>query len=120
MNLDEWRTVQETEPATPRQVGAVMGEFKRLGYGRAHYDRTARLAVTARILGLDVLASTKGLTMGEAGSLMTALRGFASRAALDARFPSPAARKARDRAQYREALAGCLAACDVLPWDRAA
>ena len=128
MNLAEWRTVQETELASPRQRGAVMGQFTRLGYGRA--DRAARLAVAARILGLDDLASTGDLTTGQAGMLLGTLSGFASRAGLASEFPSPAARKARRRARqpfpvadpqpFREALAECIAACGTLPWDRVA
>ena len=128
MNLAEWRTVQETELASPRQRGAVMGQFTRLGYGRA--DRAARLAVAARILGLDDLASTGDLTTGQAGMLLGTLSGFASRAGLGAEFPSPAARKARRRARqpfpgvdpppFKEALAECIAACGTLPWDRVA
>jgi hypothetical protein len=129
MTLDEWRTVQETEPATPRQRGAVMGQFTQLGYHR-RYDRAARLAVAARILGLDGLATTSDLTTGQAGMLLGTLSGFASRAALDAEFPSPATRKARRRARqpfpgadplpFKKALAECIAACGTLPWDRVA
>lgn len=59
-----------TEPATPTQVGAVIGEFDRLGI----YQRDERLALSAALLGLAELASTNDLTMGQAGKLVGILR----------------------------------------------
>jgi hypothetical protein len=60
-------------PLTGRQLGAVHGEFRRLGF-HPWYDRTARLELSAAVLGLDMLESTKSLTLGEAGQLVRALR----------------------------------------------
>jgi len=71
----------ETEPATGMQRGAVLGEFTRLGYARA--DRAERLAVSAELLGLDGLGSTRDLVMGQAGWLYRQLQDTASRAELD-------------------------------------
>lgn len=76
------------EPLTPAQLGAIRGEFARLGY-RDPYDRGARLAASARLLALDGLDSTKALTMGQAGCLYRQLCGFASRADLAAAVTVP-------------------------------
>lgn len=70
MNREEWNHVLESEPATPNQVGAIHGEFRRLGIG----DRDKRLAITAELLGLGELDSTTDLVMGEAGRLIGILR----------------------------------------------
>ena len=81
MTLEEWHEVLATEPATPRQVGAVMGEMHRLGLADPA-DRAERLAVCAELLGLDDLASTRDLTMGEAGELLRLLQDCRMRAGL--------------------------------------
>lgn len=87
MNLAEFRERLETEPLTGPQLGAIMREWRRLGLdGPA--DRGERLAVTAALAGLDGLASTCELTMGQAGLVLRALRGCAARADL----PDPAGR----------------------------
>lgn len=59
-----------TQPATRAQVGAVIGEFERLGI----HGRGQRLMITAALLGHDELASTGELMMGEAGKLVGILR----------------------------------------------
>lgn len=80
MNLSEWHQVLATEPATPNQVGRIRAEFGRLGItGRAE-----RLAITAALLDLDDLGSTRDLTMGEAGRLCGLLPLVGDRAELDA------------------------------------
>lgn len=78
----------ETWPLTAAQLGAIRGEFARLGY-RDPYDRDARLTASARLLALGGLDSTKALTMGQAGCLYRQLCGFASRADLDAAVTVP-------------------------------
>jgi len=69
--------VLETEPATPSQVGVVVGQFERLGFTR--HDRAERLAISAAFLGLDGLESTKDLTKGQAGKLYSLLLGIGDR-----------------------------------------
>jgi hypothetical protein len=70
MTRDEYLHVLATEPATSTQVGAIIGEFDRLGItGRAE-----RLAISAELLGLDGLDSTADLTQGQAGYLVNLLR----------------------------------------------
>src|ERR1039457_2577915 len=78
MTRDEWGAVLAVEPLTPAQLGAVGHELRRLGF-RGRYDRPARLAASAALLGLGELDSTKSLTMGQAGQLLRVLRGFAGR-----------------------------------------
>jgi hypothetical protein len=63
----------DTEPLTPGQLGAIHGEFTRLGY-RDPRDRAARLAVTATLARCAPIATTKDLTAGEAGRAVGALR----------------------------------------------
>lgn len=83
MNREEYLAMLDTEPATPTQRGAVMGEFARLGF-HPRRDRAERLAACARLLGLDALDSTAGLTMGQAGQLVNTLRHVRDRAELAA------------------------------------
>lgn len=67
------RTRRPTDPLTATQLGAVHGEFERLGFGRE--DRADRLAISAALAGYPgELESTKDLTMGEAGKLIGILR----------------------------------------------
>lgn len=79
MTWDEWNAELATRPATPEQVGALAGQFRRLGL---EHDRPRRLAVCAAMLGRDGLASTRGLSQGEAGQLIRLLGGHASAASL--------------------------------------
>ena len=74
MNRAEYLRMIAIEPATPNQVGAVHGEFRRLGLDG---DRPARLAAAAALLGLDDLGSSRDLSMGQAGYLIHTLRGLA-------------------------------------------
>lgn len=80
MTRDELNQVLATEPATRTQVGAVLGEFGRLGVA----DRAERLALSAQLLGLDALGSTADLVMGDAGRLITMLRRTRDRVELPA------------------------------------
>jgi hypothetical protein len=82
MTKDEWNAVLETESATPKQVGVVRREFERLGFKEV--DRAERLAISAALVGLDSLTSTKDLTMGQAGKLYSTLIGVANRDELQA------------------------------------
>lgn len=82
MTRDEWHQVLATEPATPDQLGAVMGEFRRLGFDH-QADRAERLAACAALLGLDGLDSIRDLVMGQAGQLVHALREVTDRAELE-------------------------------------
>jgi hypothetical protein len=62
----------DTEPLTLAQLGAVHGEFRRLGFGPA--DRAERLEVTAGLARAGgPVGSTRELTMGEAGRVIRAL-----------------------------------------------
>jgi hypothetical protein len=78
MTRVEYLEMLATEPATPMQVGAIMGEFDRLGVA----DRAERLALSAELLGLDELDSTTDLMMGEAGRLVGILRSTRDRVEL--------------------------------------
>lgn len=78
MNRDEYLVVLATEPATATQVGAIIGEFGRLGVD----DRAERLAITAALLGLENVSSTTDLVMGDAGRLVAMLRRTHDRAEL--------------------------------------
>jgi hypothetical protein len=92
LTRDEWNAVLATEPATSAQLGAVMHEFRRLGF--AEGDRGERLAVSGAVLGLDALGSTRDLTMGQAGQLVRALMAYTERGSLPVsprRTPSPVA-----------------------------
>lgn len=96
MTRDEYLVILATARATANQVGAILGEFERLGFGDA--DRAERLAVTAVVLGLDELASTRDLTMGEAGRLLRMLQHCPDRSSL----PAPAAADDQDQASDGE------------------
>jgi hypothetical protein len=91
MNQDEWHAMLATEPASSTQVGAVRGEFARLGFRQA--DRAERLAVSAALVGRDRLESTADLVMGEAGQLIKALRQFRDRDELATAAASSAERQ---------------------------
>ena len=65
-------------PATARQAGALAGRFAGLGVT----DRAERLAVCAALLGLDGLATSRDLTVGQAGRLLHALGDCQDRAEL--------------------------------------
>jgi hypothetical protein len=78
MTRDEWNQVLATEPATNTQVGAIIGEFDRLGVA----GRAERLAISAELLGLADLSSTTDLVMGDAGRLVAMLRRTRDRAGL--------------------------------------
>jgi hypothetical protein len=78
MTRDEYLEVLATEPATGAQVGAIIGEFGRLGIT----DRAERLAITAALLGLEHVGSTTDLVMGDAGRLVAMLRRTHDRAEL--------------------------------------
>lgn len=96
-SLEEHRARLATEPLTANQLGAVHREFERLSYGRA--DRAARLNISARLAGYPgQLASTKDLTMGQAGRLVGALRACHGPADLRA----AAARGTAPRRPWRE------------------
>jgi len=84
-----------TPPATRTQVGALHGQFRRLGFPRweTSRDRAARLAACAALLGIDRLDSTRDLTMGQAGILIHDLPLFTSRDDL----PRPVSRAHRER-----------------------
>lgn len=70
MNRDEYLIVLDTVLATPTQIGAIIGEFQRLGV----HDRSERLAISAALLDLGDLGSTCDLVMGQAGMLIRILR----------------------------------------------
>jgi hypothetical protein len=79
-------------PLTGRQLGAIHGEFRRLGY-RDRWDRAARLTATAALARCTPIATTKDLTEGEAGRVVGILRQCADAddlaAALAAARPEP-------------------------------
>ena len=76
-------------PATPNQVGAIRRVFERLGFGEA--DRPERLRITGQLARAGgQLASTKDLTMGQAGTVVPLLRKAGHRAELEAAAGLPA------------------------------
>ncbi len=81
MNWAEWCAYAESAPATPAQVGAIHGEWRRLWPG---CGRETRLSTCAALLGRGELGSTTDLVLGDAGRLLGMLRGFASRTDLAA------------------------------------
>jgi hypothetical protein len=91
MRMEEWHEVLATVPATATQIGAVHGEYRRLGY--SDDDRAAKLAVSAALLDLNGLTSHNELMMGQAGLLLSTLRAIGNRAQLPglphARGPVP-------------------------------
>ena len=109
MNRDEYLEMLATEPATPNQRGAIMGEFARLGVT----DRGERLAACAALLGLGELGSTADLVMGEAGRLVNLLQRLRDRAELLA-VVSAAVDDAR---QAGERAAAAPAAVRVTWWE---
>jgi hypothetical protein len=123
MTNEEWLEVLATTPATRTQVGAIHGEFRRLGFIAA--ERDERLAACAALLGLDGLWSTRDLVMGDAGLLLRLLRELPGRAALDTAVAVAAAARSRSLgvAQHRLSLAEALAqafaavAAARLPWE---
>lgn len=70
MTREEWCAYAESVPLTPDQRGAILGHCERLGLT----DRAERLAVFAELLGLDDLATTADLTLGQAGRLVNLLQ----------------------------------------------
>lgn len=92
----------ETAPLTVNQLGAIHGEFRRLGY-RDPWDRAARLAVTAALADSGPIDSTKELTEGQAGRVVGALRACATPAALAALLAPP------PRYTWRDVLAALVA-----------
>jgi hypothetical protein len=67
--LAEYRARLGREPLTSNQLGHVHREFGRLGFTEA--DRAERLRITATLARVPgQLASTKNLTMGQAGRVV--------------------------------------------------
>lgn len=81
MIREEWHELLGVLPATPMQIGAIHGQFRRLGFGKR--DRDRRLAVCAELLGRDRLDSMKELRRGEAGRLLKLLPTIRDRTELD-------------------------------------
>jgi hypothetical protein len=106
MTKDEWRAVAESAPATPNQVGAIRREFRRLGFGPT--DRAERLRITGQLAQADCQpATTKDLTMGQAGRVVGALTGC--RSLPDLYAAADPGRAARQRARMRARLIRILA-----------
>lgn len=105
MTRDEWRAFAESAPATPNQVGAIHREFSRLGFGAA--DRAGRLRITGQLARADgQLATTKDLTMGQAGRVVGALT--ECRSPRDLYAAADPGRTARQRARMRARLVRML------------
>lgn len=68
--LAQYRARLATEPLTLTQLGAIHGEWRRLGL----CDRAERLQLSAAIARTAAIGSTKDLTLGEAGRLVGQLR----------------------------------------------
>lgn len=100
VNWAEWCAYAESAPATPAQVGAIRGEWRRLW---PECGRETRLSTCAALLGCGELGSTTDLVLGDAGRLLAMLRGFASRAELAAAASSDGEDQAGEPA--REELA---------------
>lgn len=74
-SLADYRARLDTEPLTANQLGAIHREFRRIGF-RGAAVRAERLRLTAILAGRPgELATTKDLTMGEAGRVARALIG---------------------------------------------
>lgn len=74
--LAEYRVRLDREPATSNQVGRIHAEFYRLGF-HVSADRAERLRLTAILAEHPgELATTKDLTMGQAGRAVGLLTGF--------------------------------------------
>ena len=80
MDLATWHDVLATEGLTPNQRGALMSEFGKLGF-HPRYDRAERLRIISALIGQPV-TSTADLKMGQAGALIDALQGCATRRGL--------------------------------------
>lgn len=93
----------DTDPATRLQVGAVIGAFTQLGLR----DREERLGLSADLLGLDCLGSTRELTKGQAGKLLSIVRAAPDLASL--RRTAAAARRRAGRRDYPGGLLGLAA-----------
>lgn len=91
MRRDELNEMLAATPATRNQVGAIIGEFNRLGFYGHPRDRDERLAVCAALLGIEHLRSTRDLTMGEAGQLVRLLTDTRDRGDLPAVDLTPSA-----------------------------
>lgn len=113
MTLGEWQQKLSALPATPNQVGAVRREFERLGFGPG--DRADRLRITAQLVGLAEVGSTRDLAMGDAGRLLRQLRDVADRAELAELLPRPAAPRPRLR-DALQVLAEVVAELTMDPW----
>lgn len=59
--------------APQKLLGVIHQHFKRLGYGDTEGDRTARLAVTAKLAGIDTLATSSDLTDRQAHAVADTL-----------------------------------------------
>ena len=95
MRRAEWDAVADASPATVRQVGRVHREFARLGWPEA--DRAGRLAACAVLLGLDGLATSRDLSMGQAGRLIRVLSELPDLRALSGELAARRAGPGRDR-----------------------
>ena len=112
MKRDEFVRMLAAEPATPNQVGAIRGEFRRLGLDG---DRSARLAAAAALLGLDSLSSSTDLTMGQAGHLVKTLRSLTGAGQLAAAVRQARIRTIRSREVSMLAeLAAVVPACQQM------
>lgn len=111
MTLEEWHQVLATEPASPAQVGAVLSEFRRLGYRPG--DRARRLAVSAALLGRTRLDSTRDLVMGDAGRLLRLLRAIRDPADLPGRHAAAVLPPAGEAPGIVAALAHIMTALAV-------
>jgi hypothetical protein len=78
VNRADWHAHIESVPLTPAQRGRIMAECARLGLA----GRAERLAVLARLLGLDGLGSTADLTQGQAGRLVSLFQRIRDRSGL--------------------------------------
>jgi hypothetical protein len=119
MKLPDYRERLATEPLTRTQLGAIQGEFRRLGLG-SEASRPERLAISAAVLGLGELDSTHSLTQGDAGRLVRMLRDCASRADLGALVPAAGTSAPRRRPDFRRRLARTLAAALITELARQA
>lgn len=72
--LAEYRARLDREPLTSNQLGRIHREFERLGFTPA--DRAERLRITATLARVPgQLATTKDLTMGQAGRVVGLMTG---------------------------------------------
>jgi hypothetical protein len=108
--LDQYRARLASEPLTVNQLGRIHREFERLGFGAA--NRAERLEISAALARYPGrLASTKDLTMGEAGRLIGVLQSCRN---LPDLYAATRAARPAPRPGWRQLIAALAAALHTM------